>query len=317
MADARDPWSPDVDGTLSVADLAEQTGLPIELVQEVRLASGLEPVEIDRPVYVESDLEAFRLLGFAAELFSWEEAIGFVRVVGSSTSRITDAANSMFIENVERPVLRAGGTDEDLQEQTAVARDLANQLSSVMRMMLRLHLAQSVERHRRAWADQSQDGELVPMAVGFVDLVGFTSRSLRLTATELADLVSRFERTANEAITSNRGRLVKLIGDEVMFVAATAADGCVIAESLLGRFGDEPDLTPRGGMAYGPVLTRAGDFFGPIVNLAARLVDHAVPGEMLMSTEAAAGSLRTLPSAGRRMLKGFDEPVAVMSLALD
>ena len=317
MADDKDPWSVESDGTLSVLDMAERTGLTVELLQEVRVASGLEPVDVDQPVYVEGDLEAFRLLGFAADLFSWREAIGFVRVVGSSVSRITDAANTMFIENVERPVLRAGGTEDDLQEQVTVARDLADQLSSVMRMMLRLHLAQSIARHRRAWADQPQGGDLSPMAVGFVDLVGFTSRSLRLSASELADLVSRFERTANDTITVNRGRLVKMIGDEVMFVAATAADGCTIAESLLRRFGEEPDLTPRGGMAYGPVLTRAGDFFGPIVNLAARLVDQAVPGEVLLSTEAATGASRPLPAAGRRMLKGFDDPVAVVSLSLD
>lgn len=317
MAETPDPWSTDSDGTLSLSDVAERTGLPIELMREVRLASGLEPIEVDRPAYVESDLEAFRLLGFSAELFSWPEAIGFVRVVGSSISRITDAANSMFIENVERPVLRSGGTDDDLQAQATVARELADQLSSVMRMMLRLHLAQSVERHRRSWADQDQDGDLSPMAVGFVDLVGFTSRSLRLSARELADLVSRFERTANDTITTHRGRLVKMIGDEVMFVAATAADGCRIAEALLRRFGEEPDLTPRGGMAYGPVLARTGDFFGPIVNLAARLVDQAVPGEVLLSQEAATGSDRALPAAGRRMLKGFDDPVAVVSLSLD
>jgi class 3 adenylate cyclase len=67
-------------------------------------------------------------------------------------------------------------------------------------------------------------------------------------------------------------------------------------------------------MAYGPVLARVGDYFGSTVNLAARLVDQAVPGEILVTRELAEQSGHTLEPAGRRMLKGFSEPVAVYSL---
>lgn len=154
------------------------------------------------------------------------------------------------------------------------------------------------------------------MAVGFIDLVGFTARSLHLTGEELAELVGRFEAIATEVISSHRGRLVKLIGDEVMFVAASAEEGRAIAESLLERFSAEDELTPRGGLDFGPVLARVGNFFGPVVNRASRLEQEAIPGEVLMTPEAAEGSDRPLDPAGRRQLKGFDEPVTVLSLTL-
>ena len=310
------PTPPPEEATLTLGDLAVRTGLTLDQLEEVRSASGLEPGDAQIGIYVDADVEAFTLLKLAAEMFSWDEAVSFVRVVGASISRIADAANSMYIDAVERPMVAAGVSEEDLLTQLAESRSLADQLDSVLRMMLRLHLDQSIDRHRRATEGSATGGTLLPMAVGFIDLVGFTSRSLHLSGEELAELVERFEAIATEVIGSHRGRLVKLIGDEVMFVAATAEEGCAIAESLLERFGAEDELTPRGGLDFGPVLARVGDFFGPVVNRASRLEQEAIPGEVLMTPEAAAGSDRPLDPAGRRLLKGFDEPVTALSLTL-
>jgi adenylate cyclase len=183
-------------------------------------------------------------------------------------------------------------------------------------MLLRLHLEQSIVRTRAAYGAVGEPGLLVPMAVGFVDLVGFTPRAHALEPAQLADLVARFESSAHDLVTDLGGRLVKLIGDEVMFVAVEAATGCDIAVALLQGFGTDPALTPRGGLAYGDVLARAGDFFGPTVNLAARLAEQAVPGEVLATPAVAeAAPHHRVEPAGRRLLKGFPAPVAVVSLA--
>jgi adenylate cyclase len=154
------------------------------------------------------------------------------------------------------------------------------------------------------------------MTVGFVDLVGFTALSRRLSARELADLVAQFEALANDLIVARDGRLVKLIGDEVMFVALDAASACDVALALMERFAEDPVITPHGGLATGPLLVRGGDYYGPIVNLAARLADLAVPREVLVTAalmdRARDDRLRFQP-AGKRMLKGFDEPVILYS----
>jgi adenylate cyclase len=70
----------------------------------------------------------------------------------------------------------------------------------------------------------------------------------------------------------------------------------------------------RGGMAHGPVLARAGDYYGPPVNLAARLTDHARPGSVLADEELddalAALHLRRVPPMRLRGL-GFRRPYRV------
>ena len=90
-----------------------------------------------------------------------------------------------------------------------------------------------------------------------------------------------------------------------------------IVADLAAAFTDD-GTQPRGGLVFGEVLFRHGDYYGPIVNLAARLVDAAIPGEALVDrsvVEAMKDDDQVFEPAGRRMLKGFDEPVAVWSLA--
>lgn len=299
---------------LSLREIAERSGVTLEVLREVRIAAGLEPVTDDDRVYVESDVEAFTTLRLGGDLFSKDELLSFIRVVGSSMGRIADAANSLFHGDVERPLMAAGASMTEMMRRTAEAQDLALSLTSVLRMMMRQHLAQSIDRHQRAFAGMSRQALMMPMAVGFIDLVGFTPLSADLNPQQLSDVVARFEAIANDTITALGGRLVKLIGDEVMFVAVDPADACRIAAGLLDRFGADRDLNPRGGMAYGPVLARGGDYFGSTVNVAARLVDQAVPGEVLLTAELAALAPMSVEPGGRRMLKGFRDPVSVASL---
>jgi len=302
------------DGMLSILEVAERSDVPVAVVREVRLAAGLETVDDDALVYEEPDVEAFTTLKLGLELFSKEELLSFIRVVGSSMNRIAEAANSLFRGDVERPMRTSGASTADIVRTTIEAQNLALSLTSVLRMMMRQHMIQSVERSRRAFAGTSRFELMAPMVVGFVDLVGFTPLSADMDPQRLSEVVARFEAMATDTITALGGRLVKLIGDEVMFVAVEPADGCRIAEGLLHRFGSDPELTPRGGMAYGPVLARGGDYFGSTVNLAARLVDQAVPGEVLLTAELAANAPMAVEPGGRRMLKGFADPVAVSSL---
>jgi adenylate cyclase len=110
---------------------------------------------------------------------------------------------------------------------------------------------------------------------------------------------------------------VKLIGDEVMFVARDAAAACDTALALFEHFASDTSVTPRGALATGELATSGGDYYGPIVNLAARVAQLAVPHELLVTPEvvahAPAPGLRFEP-AGKRMLKGFDEPVALLTV---
>jgi adenylate cyclase len=113
--------------------------------------------------------------------------------------------------------------------------------------------------------------------------------------------------------------LVKLIGDEAMYVMVNAADACDVALSLCKHVDEHPVLDrARGAVASGSLVTSDGDYYGPLVNLASRAVKLAEPGTVLVtdvvrSQAEKRGSLRFL-DAGARELRGFDEPVSFYSV---
>ena len=157
------------------------------------------------------------------------------------------------------------------------------------------------------------------LAIGFVDLVGFTPLTQEMRPVALAELIEHFEMTAHEIVSGSGGRVVKHIGDEVMFAAVDPVAAAHIALELVRRVrrpgGCRAARRPR----VRRVIGRGGDYYGSVVNLASRITDIAVPKEILVTADlvdAAASDpdLRFEP-AGRRQLKGFDDPVPLWSLS--
>jgi adenylate cyclase len=154
------------------------------------------------------------------------------------------------------------------------------------------------------------------LAVGFVDLVDSTSLVQQLSIGDLGAALSEFEAQTVDTIVGGGGRLVKLIGDEAMFVAPAAGAACTIALELADTLAHHAVLPlARGGLAVGEVLIREGDYFGPVVNLAARAVKLADPGYVFASAEIArAADGYQFTPVGAQRLKGFDEPVELFRL---
>jgi adenylate cyclase len=132
------------------------------------------------------------------------------------------------------------------------------------------------------------EGAATELAVGFVDLVDFTPLSERLEMAEVGHLLSRFEGVAFDAVTEAGGRVVKLIGDEAMFVCPDAGAAARAALEIL-ETADARDLPPaRAGIAVGEVLQKGGDYFGPPVNLANRITASGDAGSLLVDHRAMA-----------------------------
>jgi adenylate cyclase len=122
--------------------------------------------------------------------------------------------------------------------------------------------------------------------VGFADMVGFTTLSQQLSEEELAAVVARFEEVAHDTVTAGGGRVVKMIGDEAMFVTESALSAARIGLALAEAYADDELLSDvRVALAVGPVLVQDGDFYGPVVNLASRLVNMAAPGAVIVTDE--------------------------------
>ncbi len=268
--------------------------------------------------FTEAEIAALNAVGVLASMFSPEAATGLMRVLGSALGRIAEAAVSLFLADVESPHLLSGSNEDVLAHKVYEAVGLVDGLAMHLDPILRRQMLQAIERTRRTTIGMT-DRFQYRYAIGFVDLVGFTALSQNMDAPELASFLGTFEGRAHDVATQEGARVVKLIGDEVMFVATDASAACRAGRALIDAFSDVGDgVLPRGGMAYGNVVLRGGDYYGPVVNLASRLVDEAVPLEMLVTEDLveAAPSCVFMP-AGRRMVKGFPEPITVLSIGPD
>jgi adenylate cyclase len=149
----------------------------------------------------------------------------------------------------------------------------------------RRQLAAYIARMAAQGTDQITAGP-APLAIGFVDMSGFTSLTRRSSEAQLRDLLDLFETHATEIVGSHGGRIVKTIGDEVLFQAEDPAAAAQIALELLeAAAADErlPEL--RAGLAYGPVVSRLGDVYGSTVNIASRLTTLSRSGWVLVDRE--------------------------------
>jgi adenylate cyclase len=153
--------------------------------------------------------------------------------------------------------------------------------------------------------------------VGFVDLVGYTALARTLSPGELAGLIGRFEDLVSDVVSAGGGRLVKLIGDGAMFATDTAAEGCQVALGLSDRLATAESLPPaRVGADCGPVLSLYGDYFGEVVDRAARLVALANPSTVVVSEQVAAlgGTSFAFEQLPPQALKGFNAPAVTYRL---
>jgi adenylate cyclase len=193
------------------------------------------------------------------------------------------------------PVLRGNATSEEIAELYVVAADSINpDIARLLEYAWRRHLQAALRgaalRRSRGTVVSSDGGArsqwATDLAVGFADLVGFTVLSQQLSEGALADVVDRFEELAYETIGQGGGRVVKMIGDEVMFAVDDASSAASIALALSAAYADDEMLSDvRVGLAAGPVLLREGDCFGPTVNLASRIVNIAAAGSVVVADE--------------------------------
>lgn len=175
--------------------------------------------------------------------------------------------------------------------------DLADDLEPLLVYAWRRHLSAAIAR-MVSDAEPSQDKRGVVRCVGFADLVSFTGLVRQLSERELARMVQHFEALASDVVTAHSGRVIKTVGDEVLFVAMGAAPAAAIALDLVQAMAQD-DVLPdvRVGLASGQVVSRLGDVFGTTVNRASRLTALARPRTVLVD-DAFAASLE--------MVSGFE-----------
>ena len=299
-------------GRYTAEELEERTGFPAAQMLRIRRLLGLpEPAPGDH-VYGEEEIEAAKSISLFLESGLGEDSIAEItRVLGEGMSRLAAATAAAFVEAFLQP----GDSEDEVAERfAALAEQLTPAIDPVLRAAYKQHLAESVRRGMLSPAEREtgQAGGTQEVTVCFVDMVGFTRLGAQIEAQELGTLASKLAELATD-VTEPPVRLVKTIGDAAMFVSPDPAAVVAVALSLLEAVeaADLPSL--RAGVARGPALQRAGDYYGHAVNLASRVTGVARPGSVLCTEEVhdAAPDRFDWSSAGKHKLKGMSEPISL------
>jgi adenylate cyclase len=276
--------------------VAEAVGVDIEHASAVWAAMGFAEVPPGEQAFTDRDIAALRT---ALELrdsgvVDTDTLLILARAMGQGLARLAEAQVEVF-----RGQATTMTADEAHGAALTAAAEVLPRLESLVVHVWRRQFAAATER---SFAAITSDGHPV-LAVGFVDLVGYTRTSRESDAADLQRMLERFERETSLRVTACGGRVVKTLGDAVLYVADDVVGAAEVAlETVAAHEQDQSLPEVRAGVALGPVLSRLGDVFGEPVNLASRLTAEARPSSVLVD-RMAAEALSDDPSYELRPLK--------------
>lgn len=299
----------------SVEDAAESVGLDPEAIRRLRRAVGL-PADEGVAAISDEDLVA---LGVVREFLRTHHVderliVQMARTLGHATSRVAATQVSAMQDWLADVVDAAPPDDPERVADALEVMDGALELFEVLLVYTwRRHFAHASSNHGGSVPGESGARESVE-SVGFGDLAGFTGRSNQMDFAELARVIDKFEALAFDVVGAHGGRVVKMIGDEVMFAASRPEEAAAIGLELAEACEADADLPAmRVGVSHGPVLSLGGDLFGATVNYASRLAALAPSGGLLVNESMRIGlsdmpglrthaQLRLIDGAGWRVV---------------
>ncbi len=262
--------------SLTQSQVAERAGVSVELAQELWRLLGF-PVQTGEAVaFTHADVDALERTQALMHLgiLSPDSQAALVRTWGRSFARLAEWEATLLGD------VALAGPDPHARL-SELAAEVIPRVDALQSYIWRRHLAGAASR---ILAVQTTGSTKAALAICFVDIVGYTSRSKRLGQAELVAWLEHFENVATRLVVDHGGRIIKTIGDEVLFVTDEPAAAATIALELtrLGEDDDDEFPSVRAGIAYGEVVNRLGDVYGPVVNIAARLTSLARPGSVLV-----------------------------------
>lgn len=304
------------DVVYNALEVAAETGASIEQAQRLWRALGFPDRGSER-AFTRADVDAVSTMLQLVErgAIDFDMAVDLTRAVGQTMARLADWEVATLVHRV----LEMEAGDDATGSRTAAALRLLEALKPFDGLLVyvwRRHLAAAVARVEALGADDA-DLHTTQVTVGFADIVAFTALTNRLDHNRIGDLVEIFESRCADVVAGRHGRVIKSLGDAVLFVNEDPIRAYDTAEGIIAVVGRDPRMPDvRVGLSTGSVVTRLGDVFGPPVNLAARLTAVARRNRIIVD-EGTADLLpkdqfeaRALPP---RPVRGFGvvEPVAV------
>jgi adenylate cyclase len=302
---------------LTSADVADAAGVTLEQARRLWRALGF-PDAGEHAAFTDADLTALSTLVGAVDAgaIDFETAVRLTRAVGQTMARLADWQVATLTARVEQLESGEQATGSRIGSALRIAEQVGVPFEQLLIYSWRRHLAAAVSRVEALGA-ADEDLHTTQVTVGFADLVSFTALSNEMDEDRLADMVEIFESRCADVVAAKHGRVIKTLGDSVLFVSEEPQTAMEIAHGIIdviGRDSRLPDV--RLGLATGSVIMRLGDVGGPPVNMAARLTAVARRNRVITDKDTAAAlpkdkfSTRALPP---RPVRGFGvmEPYAV------
>ena len=297
---------------LTGEEVAERAHLTVDEAQRLWRALGF-PEANGATAFSTADADALVRVAKLVEQgeLNFDTIVRMTRAVGQTMDRLAEWEVATLVAQLDRSGAETSKRDEALRLVSAIQDDFEALLTYVWRR----HMVAAVARVESL--EGAADEQVAEATVGFADLVSFSALTNRLGENEIGDLVEVFEGRSHDVVSRHRGRVVKTLGDSVLFLAPSPEEGIEIAWDIVKVIGGDnrlPDV--RVGVITGAVVLRMGDVYGPAVNLAARLVGVARRNRVITDLHTAERldpaqyETRPLPA---RPVRGFGDlqPVAV------
>jgi adenylate cyclase len=311
-------------GIYDAGEAAAEAEVPVELAVRFWHALGLPLGEPEEDLYTDRDIEALRLVGAMRGIYTDDDLVEAASVVGRAMHEVAEASVELFRRRLSPAFAEAGVGELEMALRLASLIDLTVPATSTLLETVFRRQLENTGRSETVMSIERATGELsdgTELAIGFADIIGFTSLSSKLNPLELSELAAKLLHCAEKTLPQRGARVVKSIGDAVMFTARDEVMAAAAAAALLqaSREVGLPEL--HVGIARGPVLHAYADYFGRTVNVASRLCDAAKPGAILVleaDPVPAPEAWRKAgldASPGRRLgLKGIDGRVRTLEV---
>lgn len=296
-------------------EVAAEAGVTIDQARKLWRALGF-PEVVGEAYFTGADVDALnRIFGAVdAGTLDFDMALALTRALGQTMARLADWEVATLVDRIEEIA------QDDTRSRHAAALRMVDEINPEFERLLvyawRRHLAAAVARVEALGA-REEDLHTTRVTVGFADIVHFTALTNKIGEDRIGDMVEIFEARCHDVVSNAGGRVIKSIGDSVLFVSETALRAFEIAEGIINVIGRDPRMPDvRVGLASGSVVTRMGDVFGPPVNLASRLTGVARRNRIIVDATTAALLPEDGFSAARlpaRPVRGFGlvEPVSI------
>lgn len=271
--------------TLSLQDVATRANLPLQILREIFEASQWA----DQPAYDERDVDYACSVALLLDHYPLRSVIRNVRTRYRAMTSIVISDLGSVRDRVVLPALAEGADVQDMAGRLGrTAEELLPATTEQLAEDYRHVLVRLLDSAAVARGVALEGGRQIDLAVGFVDVVGYTALSGHIDPAGLDHVLAGFEDLVTTTVAAAEDVLLaKFIGDAAMLVGPEASCVIDVLIELVSNRARLAEAPRRAGMAFGKVLVREGDYYGPVPNLAARLTDHARAWTVLADEELA------------------------------